>query len=110
MPNVKIFVEERLYAQKHAALAAQLLPIRDLLCSAFQVDISACQIAVLPVLAMPDLPLVNVEMHILPKPERTRDLVLSVCHALRELLQSATGAHSAIRVSHLDPATYIALK
>lgn len=110
MPNVKIFVETALFAQKAPAIEAQLLPMRDLLCSAFQVDISACQFAVMPVLAMPDLPLVNVEMQILPRPERTRDLVLSVCHSLRDMLQTATGAHTAIRVSHLDAASYIALK
>lgn len=110
MPNVKIYVEETLFAQKRAALEAQLLPMRDLLCAEFQVDVQACQFAVLPVMAMSNLPLVNIEMQILPRPERTRDVVLSVCQTLRQMVQRATGVHTPIRVSHLDPATYIALK
>ena len=110
MPNVKIYVEEQVFADRRSALTAALKPIRDMLCTAFQVDISACQFAVMPVVAMADLPLVNVEMFILPRPERTREVVLSVCQRLREIMQVAAGVHVAIRVSHLDPASYIALK
>ena len=110
MPNVKIFVEEQVFADRRGALTAALQPIRDMLCAELKVDIAACQFAVLPVVAMPDLPLVNLEMFILPRPERTREAVLAVCQSLRKILQAATGVHVAIRVSHLDPATYIALK
>lgn len=110
MPNVKIFVEEQVFADRRGALTAALQPIRDMLCADLKVDISACQFAVLPVVAMADLPLVNVEMFILPRPERTREVVLAVCHSLRDMVQAASGVHVAIRVSHLDPATYIALK
>lgn len=110
MPNVKIFVEEALYAQRVGALRDALLPIRDLLCDGFKVDLAACQFAVVPALAMPDLPLVNVEMQLLPKADRTREAVLAVCQNLRGLVEAATGTHTAIRVSFLDPATYIALK
>lgn len=110
MPNVKIYVEEALFADKRAALSAALKPIRDLLCAEFRVDIAACQLAVLPVVAMPDLPLINVEMLILPRPDRTRDAVLSVCHRLRQMVEEVAGCPVAIRVSHLDPETYIALK
>jgi len=110
VPNVKIYVEEQVFADRRTALTAALQPIRDMLCADLKVDISACQFAVLPVVAMPDLPLVNVEMFILPRPERTREAVLAVCHTLREMVQAATGVHVAIRVMHLDAATYIALK
>lgn len=110
MPNVKIYVEDALFAKTRAALQAQLLPIRDMLCAELKVDILACQFAVLPVLAMADLPLVNVEMMILPRPERTREVVLAVCQSLRQMIGSATGVHVAIRVSELDSATYVALK
>lgn len=110
MPNVKIYVEEQVFADRRDALTAALKPIRDMLCADLKVDIAACQFAVLPVMAMPDLPLVNVEMFILPRPERTREAVLAVCQNLRNMLQAASGVHVAIRVSHLDPATYIALK
>lgn len=110
MPNVKIFVEEALFANQGGALRNALLPLRDILCRGFGVDISACQFAVMPVMAMPDLPLVNVEMQILPRADRTRDAVLAVCQSVRDLVETAAGTHTAIRVSFLDPVTYIALK
>lgn len=110
MPNVKIFVDDTLYPGCQAALARALPALRQLLCREFSVDIPACQFAVMPVMAMPDLPRVNVEMLILPHPDRTRDHVLQVCQQTRALMQDTTGAHTAIRVSFLDPATYIALK
>lgn len=110
MPNVKIFVDEALYPDCRVPLAAALGPIRDLLCREFGVDAPACQFAVMPVLAMADLPGVNVEIQILPRPDRTRTRVLEICNALRQMVAAATGTHVAVRVSTLDPETYIALK
>jgi hypothetical protein len=110
MPNVKIFVDETLFPACHDRLAAAMEPMRAMLCQDLNVDIPACQFAVMPVLAMSDLPRVNVEMAILPRPERTRDVVLSVCVKLRDLVAKATGTHVAIRVTALDPDTYIAMK
>lgn len=110
MPNVKIFVDDSLYPAVRAPLVQALGPIRDLLCAELAVDVPACQFAVMPVGAMADLPRVNVEMAILPRPERTRERVLSVCVRMRALVEAATGTHVAIRVTSLDPETYIALK
>ncbi len=110
MPNVKIFVDARLYPDCQAALAAALVPIRSMLCDALQVEVAACQFAVMAVGAMADLPPVNVEMAVLPRPERTRDAMLAVCGRLRDMVAEATRAHVAVRVTTLDPETYIALK
>lgn len=110
MPNVKIFVDEAIYPDCRAALAQALGPVRDMLCRELQVDIPACQFAVMPVGAMPDLPRVNVEMAILPRPERTRDAILAVCAKLRAMIEAATGTHVSVRVTALDPESYIALK
>ena len=110
MPNVKIFVDETLYPACRDSVAAALEPIRSMLCQELNVDVSACQLALLPVLAMLDLPRVNAEMQILPRPERTRDHMIMVSQRLQEMLRSATGTHVAVRVTSLDPETYIALK
>ena len=110
MPNVKIYVDETLYPACRDRLAAALGPLRDLMCREFGVEVPACQFAVLPVMAMADLPPVNVEVMLLPRPERTRQAVTRVGLTLREILGLATGAHVAIRVAFLDPETYIALK
>lgn len=110
MPNLKIFVDDTIYPDCRNALAQALGPIRDMLCRDLQVDVPACQFAVVPVGAMPDLTRVNVEMAILPRPERTRDILLAVCAKLRSIIEAATGTHVAVRVTALDPETYIALK
>lgn len=110
MPNLKIFIDDTLYPDCKTALAQALGPIRDMLCRDLQVDVPACQFAVVAVGVMPDLPRVNVEMAILPRPERTRSVILSVCAKLRELVEDATGTRVAVRVTALDPETYIALK
>jgi hypothetical protein len=110
MPNVKIFVDDTLYPSCRDHLAAAMEPMRAMLCRELKVDLPACQFAVMPVLAMADLPRVNIEMSILPHPERTRDAVLSVCAKLRDLIGAATGTHVAVRVTSLDPDTYIAMK
>ncbi|MCX7288332.1 MAG: hypothetical protein NTW20_12470 [Rhodobacterales bacterium] len=110
MPNVKIYVDEGLYPACRERLVAALGPILDMLCADLAVDRPACQMAVMPVLAMPGLPPVNVELAIMPRPERTRVVLLGVCAKLRAMVGAATGGHVAIRVTTLDPETYIALK
>lgn len=110
MPNMKIFVDETLYTNVREQLAKTLGPLREMLCHDLSVDVSACQFAVLPVYAMQDLPRVNVELSIMPRAERTRDLLMSVCAKLREMVGDATGTHVAVRLTSLDPHNYIALK
>lgn len=110
MPNLKIYVDETLYPGLHDALAGALAPARALLCEALGVEVPACQLAVMPVIAMPDLPPINAEMMILPREDRTTARMTEVAQALRALLGAATGRHVAVRVAFLDPATYVALK
>ncbi len=110
MPNVKIYVDERIYPTCRDRFPATLGQIRDMLCHDLDVVPPACQFAVIPVLAMPDLPPVNVELHMLPRPERNRAVLLAVCEKLRDMVGAVTGGHVAIRVTTLDPETYIALK
>lgn len=110
MPNLKIYVDETLYPACRDRLALALVPIRAQLCADLDVPVAACQFAVIPVLAMPDLPRIGVEMQILPRPDRSRDRVTAVCARLRDKLVEVTGTHVAVRASMLDPQTYVALK
>jgi len=110
MPNVKIYVDEALFPTCRDGLIAALPQLRDMLCSALKVDPSACQFAVLPVIAMSDLPRVNVEMHLLPHPDRTRERLTTIAAAIRDQISSATGARTAVRIATLAPEGYVALK
>ena len=110
MPNVKIFVDDSLFPSVRQPLVQALGPIRDMLCQELAVDVPACQFAVIAVGAMADLPRVNVEMAILPRPERTRERMTQVSTRLRDMVEAVTRTHVAVRVTALDPETYIALK
>ncbi|MET0257642.1 MAG: hypothetical protein ABW179_03600 [Methylobacterium sp.] len=110
MPNVKLYIDETIYGSCRAALTETLPVLRETLCRELEVAASACQFAVIPVLGMSDQQGINVEMQIMPKPERTREVVIGVCEALRDLVGGATGASVAVRVATLDPVTYVALK
>ena len=110
MPNLKIYVDEMLLPTCREALVAALHPLRALLCDALKVDVAACQFAVLPVLVMPNLPRVNVEMQIMPHPDRTKDVLTALAGRIQSQIGTATGTHTAVRISTLVPAGYIALK
>jgi hypothetical protein len=81
-----------------------------MLCRELRVEASACQFALVTVLAMPDQPAVNVEIHVMPGPERTRSRILGICERLRDIVGDAAQAPVAVRVAMLDPETYVALK
>jgi len=110
LPNLKIYVEEAVWAEQTDRLLAALPPLREMLCREFSVDSSLCQLAILPVRGLPDQAQVSVEIQILPKPDRTRELIWSVCSQLRSQLKEVTGTLTAVRATALDPATYIALR
>ncbi|WP_186394080.1 MULTISPECIES: hypothetical protein [unclassified Stappia] len=110
MPNIKIFVDETQYSAVRSGLAALLPDLRTALCSSLRVDNAAFQIAVIPVLGMADQPQVNVEMQLMPRPERTREVVSELAGQLRASVAKATGQCVAVRVAMLDAATYVALK
>lgn len=110
MPNVKIFVDETQYGAVKSGLIAVLPDLRAMLCEAFDVEVPACQMAVIPVLGLPDQPPINVELHLLAKPERSRAAVQAAGVRVRDMIGAATGQHVAVRFAALDPATYVALK
>lgn len=110
MPNLKVYVDETLLPGCREALSAMLHPLRALLCESLNVDVSACQFAILPALVMADLPRVNVEMHILPHPERTRDKLTALAQAVQAMIGTATGTHTAVRIALLAHEGYVALK
>lgn len=111
MPIVKIHVDDTVHAARADKLRAALPPLRDLLCRELAVGPEACQLAVIPVAGLPDQPALNVELSIMPRAERTPERIRAVAGAVRELMSGAAGgAHTAVRVSQLNPETYVALK
>lgn len=110
MPNVKLFTDQAILSDCGAALETMLLPLRDLLCLRLDVAKSACHIVILPVRALSDQPPVNLELHILPRPERTPARLRDICAELQAMVSAVTGKATAVRCAMLDPQTYVALK
>ncbi|WP_143533999.1 hypothetical protein [Rhizobium sullae] len=86
-------------------MAKTLGPVRDMLCHDLSVDVPACRFAMLPVYAMLDLPRVNVELSIMPRAERTRDLLMSVCAKLRVMVCDARDTNESDRNPDVDSCT-----
>lgn len=110
MPNVKLYVDETVHAQHGEALKTMLTPLRDLLCERLSVPVAACQLTVIPVIGLPDQPLINVELLVLPHPDRTSALFHALGKEIRDTVAEATGVRCAVRFSLLDKETYVALK
>jgi hypothetical protein len=88
-----------------------LKPIRVMLCEVFRVEPSLCQLAIVPVFGLEDQAPVAAEMQILPKPERTQEVIRAACERLRSALSEAANTKAVvIRSTQLDPETYLALK
>ena len=92
------------------ALSDSAAPLRSLVCSCLGVPEAACQLAILPAIGPPGQPDLNLEVAILPGPDRTRDRLGQVARELQKFLRGGTGRHAAVRFVQLDPETYVALK
>ncbi|MGG7539819.1 hypothetical protein [Rhizobium sp. Nf11,1] len=110
MPNMKIHVDRSLPERAHRDIEAALGPLSMLLCERLNVDISACQFAVIQVFGMVNQPAVNVELSILPNVDRTRQKLMDLASEIQVLVAAAASSGVAVRISQLDPATYVAAK
>ncbi|UIJ83199.1 hypothetical protein [Rhizobium leguminosarum] len=110
MPLVKIHVEESVWQSHRDQLIDALKPVREMLCETFKVEPSICQLAIVPVWGVDDQAPVAAEMQILPKPDRTPDLIRGACERLRDVLSEASDSRVVIRTTQLNPETYLALK
>lgn len=111
MPNVKLYVDETLLAARREALIAALPPLRQMLCKALKVQPAACQFAILPVIApviaMPDMPPVNVEMQVLAHPDRSKAVLTGLASAVQSQIAEVAGARTAVRIAAMVPEAYV---
>ncbi|MUZ75402.1 hypothetical protein GOZ90_22235 [Agrobacterium vitis] len=110
MPLLKVFIDTLLWKKKGKAVQAILPDIRSYLCQTFKVDVSLCQLFLIPSNGLPDQPPVAAEIQIIPKPERTPELILAACKQLRNMLGNASGEYVVVRATQLDLARYTAFK
>ncbi|CAN7658130.1 hypothetical protein [Pararhizobium sp. LjRoot238] len=110
MPNIKIYLDQGLPEDTQLCVRENLTPLREIVCRMLKVENSACQFAIVPAYVMADQSAVNIEIAILPKPERTRPMLSALAEEIQLLMANVIEGRVAVRLSILDPATYISLK
>lgn len=107
MPLVKLYADS---PDRAGRVAAVLPELRDLLCAELSTEPAVCHLVVIPALGLTDQPPVAVEMWVLPKPGRTRDVMLKAATRARDLLVREIGGPVSVRTTLLDPERYMALR
>jgi hypothetical protein len=110
MPNVKIYVDEDTFAEHKIALMLALTPIREIVSKHLRAPHSACQLALIAAVGLKDQPAVNVEIHVMPHPDRTKEILEAMGAEIQKRLRDVTGSSIAFRCAQLDPQTYVTLK
>lgn len=110
MPLLKIYADKTIEAGRKNRLAAALPALRELVCRELKVDASMCQIGIVDVHGLEDQTRISVEIQLLPKPERTHDVIVAVAGKIRDLLAEESQEHVAVRVTAIDPETYVVLR
>lgn len=110
MPNVKLFVDADLWADRKAELIGCAEPLRTLLCRELCVPIDACQMAFIPSAGLAGQPTVNVEVAMLRGAGRTRQRIEQLALQVRAMIEAAGGGRTAVRCLQLDPESYVTLK
>ena len=110
MPNVKIYLDSTHWELSSGALREELPELCVLICEVLDVDRSACHLTLIGVEAPGGQPPINVELAILPRADRTPDILRAVAGRLRDRIADVSGLSAAVRIATLDPQTYVALK
>ena len=110
MPTLKLYVDAALSHDQIDAVAAAMEPMRALICADLNVTPPECHLVMLQGRALPGQVQINAEMHVMPRPERTRDLLVSVGTRLKEMMANASGASVAVRISQHNAETFIGIK
>lgn len=110
MPNLKIFVDETVMAERRDTVAQALSAVRDAMCDKLEVEPDACQIAVVPVLAISGQPVANVEISMIPRPARTPERLTELGHVLTRVVGDATGGPVAVRAWTVDSEKYVMIR
>lgn len=110
MPNVKVYVEEKILSDNREAMVATLPKLRDTIMTVFSAAQPLCHLTLVPTLGIEDQAAVLVDVHYLAKPDRTAELAEEAANQLREVIQDATGYKSDVRMISLAPEIYVALR
>lgn len=110
MPNLKIFADSAIRSDIGAALKDELPEFARLLMERLEVPRAACQVALVWVDAPADQPALNIELSIMPSAKRQRPLLEELGRTLQDRVIAIGIAKPAIRISQLDPETFVTVK
>jgi len=107
MPNVKLFVDDRVLSGLEDRLEAILLELRGFLCPTFGVAETLCHLVIVPVRSFATQTPVSIELSILMRTDRPRERIEAACAELQLLAQRLLGVAVAIRCSALEAESYV---
>ena len=108
MPNLKVYIDRDV---RDGGLPVEARKdLRNVLIDRLGAPPAACQIAVLPVQGLPDQPAANIELALMPGPERTVEVLTELGQALQSVIRQHAEVDSAFRCTLLDPESYVTLK
>jgi len=110
MPNAKLYIDQTVWETQQTDFKQSLPKIRETLCQYLTVPPTACQLALLPVYGLSDQPAVNIELHLMPNPDRTPDLICELTSELQKTIMSLSQSRCAVRITTLNPETYSVMK
>lgn len=107
MPNVKLYVDDRVLIGIGDRLEPILTDLRAFLCPGFGVTEAACHLVVMGVRSLATQTPVNIELVILQRPDRPRDRVEAICADLQTLAQRLFAVPVAIRCTAMQAESYV---
>lgn len=108
MPLLSITVHQDIWSSCQEDLTEALPAIRQMLCEKLAVGQEFASLTITPVFGLPDQIKVNGDLRVLGKESRGPEVLQDVATTLQTLLSKAAGTHSSVRVTTMNPATYLA--
>ncbi|PRY86029.1 hypothetical protein [Donghicola tyrosinivorans] len=108
MPLLSITVHQDIWPACQEDLTEALPAIRQMLCEKLAVGQEFASLTITPVFGLPDQIKVNGDLRVLGKESRGPEVLQDVAEALQTLLSKAASSHASVRITTMNPATYMA--
>lgn len=110
MPTIRIYLAKPLEEKIPELIAGAFPKMREAACRLFGVAPDICKISIVPVYCDVDIAQANVEVNFLDKPERTKEIIRTLCTELHEILGPFLGFRPAVGAAIRDPDTFVFVK
>jgi hypothetical protein len=110
MPAIRIYLDKSLESTVPRLIEEAFPKMREAGCRLFGVAPAICKITIVPSYFDVDIPQANVEVNFLDKPERTKEIIRTLCAELHDILGPYLGFKPAVAAAIRDPETFVLVK